>query len=176
MKRTFSLLLAALVILALSVSLAEAATSAEVQPVKPVTGLFELRAKALLEPPPIGPADRLIPFMGRGRAWAGRCVVVRLGTLCSPVIPARARVEFEPLCRYGPALQYFRGRGKAEVSVFGLTLRFHLACHGEIRRTPTGAYMTARFAAVLTSAKPPHFRGAFAGPKVFCSSSTEAAK
>lgn len=167
MKRTlYGFAATTLVIFALGASRVEAASNAEAELIKPVTGLFRLRVTATFIPPPISPTDAVILLVGRGRAAAGRCVKVELGPLYCPMIPAKAEVAFEPLYRYGPNLRYFRGRGKAAVSVFGRTYTFRLAVHGVICRTPWGAMMTARFVPVLSSVRPPHFRGMFWGPKV----------
>ena len=145
-----------------------------------IVGRFALRVKAALvrplTPDALSARPVVIPFAGRGRANAQRSVVVEIGPLSSPVGHAEARIELDPLQRFGPQGNRFRGRGVAIVVVAARTYRFRLGVCGRMYRTPAGAEMDARFHAITTSNLPPYFHGAFRGPMIAPTATAENAE
>ncbi len=145
-----------------------------------IIGRFALRVRAALvqplTPDAVSARPVVIPFAGRGRANAQRSVVVEIGPLTSPVGQAQAKIELDPLQRFGPRGNRFRGRGVAVVVVGPRTYRFRLGVCGRMYRTPIGAEMVARFHAITTSNLPPFFCGAFRGPMIAPTAAAEKAE
>ena len=154
---------------------AEAGTECET-----IVGRFALRVKAAFVQPltadAVSARPVVIPFAGRGRANAQRSVVVEIGPLSSPVGHAEARIELDPLHRFGPQGNRFRAQGVATVVVGPRTYRFRLGVCGRMYRTSAGAEMDARFHAITTSNLPPYFHGAFRGPMIAPTATAENAK
>ena len=170
MTRRYVLCVATVVALAAGISPAADAPNADVAR-DTIVGQFALWVRAALVRPPTADAlsatRQVVRFAGRGRANAQRSVVIRIGPLDSPSGQAEAKVELEPLRRYGQSGNCFRGRGVAVVVDGPRTYKFPLAVNGRMVRTSNGeTIMRGHFRAITRSNRPPWFAGMFCGPMV----------